>query len=475
MMPADEFLVLLVEDNADSREAALADIARALPQAKVDWAGDLESAVAAMQAQEYDLAVCDLKIPARAGELTTSEANGVRVVSELQASHPGTIIVILSAYGTVENTEPFTSNGELLQAFGLPAVRMCQAAVKAAAGDFFGRVDAIRVGVEAMSGVEVVGVDTDNLDVMLVRAIAHAAAEQGFTKAEITRAGGLSGASNAIVVLSAGGRPTKRLFVKVDRRAWLLDELRRRREYVEGVLDASNWAQTVSVLTAGLREKAAYFSSLATDPVSLFELARANVRSAVDVLNRTELALAPWRLSRSDTPRTIGDLRRLHMSDEELAHHRLDLTEFEDIESISCETEWDIVHGDLHPENVLVVDGGRPILIDFAYTETGPAQLDPITLEMAFLFHPASPLRQQRERPPIDFARWADGNYLAVEAVAPVLTYCREWALRRGTRESFLAVSYAHAVRHLKRPNVNRNEAWAVVSSCADAIRRSAE
>lgn len=468
-MLAGDFLVLLVEDNADSRAAAEADLERALPFASVDWAGDMTTARQLISVNEYDLAICDLKIPAREGDLSTSETNGVSVVSELMASHPGTAIIILSGYGTVKNTEPYTSNGEILPAFGLPSLRMCQAAVKADPADFFDRIDAIRVGVDAVGSV---CVDAhDDLDSLLERAITHYAAEQGFSKAKISRAGGLSGSSNAIVELAAVGRPTKRLFVKVDRRDWVLDELRRRETYVEGVLDARCWAPTISILKAGLRGSAAYFSGLATDPQSLFEVVAVAPDAAVATLERIESVVAPWQLGQPAKARTVGSLRSEHVSDQTASKFGVDLTEFDDVELLSVEVADDIVHGDFHADNILVDDQGRPLLIDFAYTGIGPAPVDPITLEMAFLFHPMSPFREMPAESVV-LDRWAQGDYLTDPRYLNLIRYCREWAHRNATESGVLAVAYALAIRYLKRDGVDPRRALTIARSCADELRR---
>ncbi|MBF4571256.1 response regulator [Herbiconiux sp. VKM Ac-1786] len=464
-MSPDRFDVLLVEDNADSRRAAEADIADMMPDAVVHWAGDTQSALELMAANVYDLAVCDLRIPAKPRDLSLSETNGLAVVAKLRESQPGTPVIILSAFGTIEDTEPYTSGASPAAAHGVPALRMCQAVVKGVEGEFTNRLRPIQEGQLKIVGLEFTA-PTD-LDLLLRRAISQFAVDRGMTEVEVTRAGGLSGSTNAIVTMRRLGAPEMRAFVKADAREWVLDELERRRLWVEGYLDASNWAPTIETLSAGLRDRAAYFSSLASNPTTLFDLAAVDDGAGSSVISKLQLTLVPWNVGDTSSV-TVADLRRAHLSDAELISAGASVDEFSDVESLTLDMRSRVCHGDLHGENVLVVDGGRPMMVDFAYTGNGPAGEDPITLEMSLMFHPGSPLVARGSS--FDYERWADGDYLPNGELRETRARCREWGVREAGREQFMAVSYAHAIRHLKR-GVPAPVALAVARSAADALR----
>ena len=460
-------LVLLVEDNPESRDATLADITRLLPGAEVITAADTESALAILADQAFDLAVCDLRLPARPGELTLTEDNGLEVVSTLRANHGGTAVIILSGYGTISNTDRHTSGAEVLSAFGVDALPMCQAADKADLDSFPPRLERISEGLAALSAFEI---ECDSeLDPYLSRAIAQFAVSRRFAHARVRNAGGLSGSKNAIVTLHDEGRPNMRVFVKVDSREWVLDEVRRRREYVEGFLNSASYADTLEVMRAGLRDRAGYFSSLAADAVSLFDLASSDERAAEMAVDRIEVGLAPWVLQTS-VEQSVGDLRRKHLSDDLALRLGIDLDEFAEVENFQLTISHAVAHGDLHGENVLIVEDSRPVLVDFAYTEPGPAVLDPVTLEMSFVFHPASPLRRAPEGT-VNFERWADGDYLVGTQLGGIVARCRQWALRGRTTAEFLALSYAHALRHVKHSEtVQPKHALAVARSAARGL-----
>jgi CheY-like chemotaxis protein len=465
MNALDDFNVLLVEDNADSREAAEDEILRQIPEARISWAGDAESAMAFIDAGFFDLAVCDLKIPARPRELTTNESNGISIVSRLQRDYPGTPIIIFSAYGTVENTEPYTAGAERLAAHGVPDLKMCQAATKGSSDSFAERLSPISSGLKELAGVQIAG--ASDLEPFLRRAISQFAVDRSFSSAEVTKVGGLSGSSNAIVTLRGDGVPPLRTFVKENERVWLLDEIKRQDRFVHGYLDSSNWASRITTLKAGLRDRAAYFSSLAANSVSFFELAASDEVAARAVLDKLEAAIKPWEM-RTVTNPSIGDLRRAHLSDDELAATKVDLGEFRALEALRVNITSDVIHGDLHGENVLVMDAVRPVLVDFAYCEIAPGVTDPVTLEMSFLFHPETPLTEVELRD-IDLENWAEGHYAEDTQFEAVLRRCREWSLSNRSPDEFYAMSYAHAIRHLKR-GTSPQQVMSVARSAARAL-----
>lgn len=466
MIRTSELRVLLVEDNAESMVATAEDIQSALPGAEIAWAADAESALALIQDSFFDLAICDLKIPARPGEISTQESHGLRVVGEVQARQPGTPIIILSGYGTVEKLDPYTAAADVLSVLGVPRLPMCQAAVKGAFVGFGSRLEPIRAGMDALSAVEITGLA--DMDPMLERAIAQHAVSHEYSTVEVAKASGLSGSVNAVVVMSSAGKPPKRVFIKVNRLDWILDEVSRQKRFVEGFLDPAHWAPTLGTVQAGLRDKGAYFSSLATDPIDLFTLSEQNEENAVEVIARLDAVSLPWRMAESHTY-TIGDLRRLHLSDAHVSDLGLDLSEFVEVEDLEVVLAHSVTHGDLHGENILVVDGTRPLLVDFAYTDVAPAVVDPVTLEMSFLFHPASPL--VRDGRAVRYENWAEGNYLPDTRHESVVQRCRAWAGEGRDKREFLAMSYAHALRHLKHVDtVAPDQALAVARSAARSL-----
>lgn len=81
--------LLIVDDHPLYRMALRQTIAAALPDARVDEAGDLAGAQAALAAApDTDLVLLDLQLPG---------THGLLALGELRAAHPGVAVAILSA------------------------------------------------------------------------------------------------------------------------------------------------------------------------------------------------------------------------------------------------------------------------------------------------------------------------------------------------------------------------------------------
>lgn len=462
------FRVLLVEDKPDSRDAAIEALERILVGCEVQWVADREAAMSILAASHFDLAVCDLKIPARTDELDTDESNGFAVVSAFEQDHPGTPIIILSAWASLDNTETHIRTASAVSGFGVSNLPMCQVAVKGRPDDIEARLQQIADGLQLWESIPVeVPADTDHL---LIRAIRHLATVRGYTSATIDRAGGLSGSSNAFATLLAPGRLPMKVFVKMDAVHWIEDEDRRRREFVEGHLEPGAWAATLEIQKVGLRDRAASFSSVST-AAGLFEEITLRPENAARTVELIEGAVAHWNMGGDPIVSTVGDLRRAHLSDEATGELRIELSEFEDVETMTLTYPTNVIHGDLHGENVLVRADLGPLLIDFAYTEVGPSVTDAVTLEMSLLFHPGSPLAESHLAN-IRFEDWVSGHYLPDDTYQPFVDQCRSWALRSGDEFAFLAFAYAHALRQMKHDNVPRTRCLSIARGIASELVR---
>lgn len=81
--------LLIVDDHPLYRMALRQTLAAALPEARIDEAGDLAAAHAALDAApDTDLVLLDLQLPG---------THGLLALGELRAAHPGVAVAILSA------------------------------------------------------------------------------------------------------------------------------------------------------------------------------------------------------------------------------------------------------------------------------------------------------------------------------------------------------------------------------------------
>src|SRR5262249_39002935 len=112
------------------------------------------------------------------------------------------------------------------------------------------------------------------------------------------------------------------------------------------------------------------------------------------------------------------------------------------------------------------------LLIDFAKVDSAPASLDPLTLELSLLFHPAYkglcagwPSLKQAQH-------WNDLNVFTADC--PVDKYvhsCRKCAFEIDAGDKAVyATAYAYAVRQLKYSNTDHKLAVAIAECCGRLV-----
>src|SRR5687768_6540018 len=94
--------VLLIEDNQDVI-GVFRDFARR-ESILITVAASQESALVELEAMdhEFDLAVCDLKIPTTDGAIDDEVSLGLGVLRTALARWPGVPVIVLSAFGTLD-------------------------------------------------------------------------------------------------------------------------------------------------------------------------------------------------------------------------------------------------------------------------------------------------------------------------------------------------------------------------------------
>ncbi|MDV7189069.1 phosphotransferase [Mycolicibacterium fortuitum] len=111
-------------------------------------------------------------------------------------------------------------------------------------------------------------------------------------------------------------------------------------------------------------------------------------------------------------------------------------------------------HGDLHPGNILLVDGS-PILIDFDDEKMASRLLDPVTALLSPLFHRASPIRDG-EWPTLDQCRaLGSGRFLDGCPIPEWVGVCQDWLAHAATSDREMwSIVLGYAARQLKYPDV---------------------
>lgn len=121
-------------------------------------------------------------------------------------------------------------------------------------------------------------------------------------------------------------------------------------------------------------------------------------------------------------------------------------------------TQTSAQHGDLHPGNVLVVEG-HPVLIDFDNEVMASRALDPVTALLSPLFHRDSPIRNSEWPTPEQCSQLGSSEFLEGSPCPSWMSTAQEWfdeAIASERERETLILAFA--VRQLKYPDVFGDE-----------------
>jgi len=464
--------VLIVEDEDTSLEETFAVIRGADAHAEVSVAGDRESALQYLNDLEFDLIICDLKIPPAPNDLDADEAHGLAVHARAQETCPGTPLIFLTGKATPTNVQRQLSYGAVADYYGMGPTPLVQLAVKDGNRDEVGYITNMVQGLRSLESCPVNCLNMPQVSELLLRAVRSYAKRLDATEVDLEMLSGLSGAEVARAVFQMANGQTRAILVKLQSREAAHDERNRYDLNVPNKLRLGYFAPSAAApLEHGLRKQAALFYSLASETTSLFSAASKNPQQTSDIVRSMEEDHAPWTAEHHVTEINVGDLRRARLPDE---HPRssslLDLPWRTEVEDLDVKLRVCTAHGDLHGLNILVDPAQRATLIDYGDVGLASAALDPITLEMSFLFHKARP-RESSRRTLEQLRMWSVvEDFAHGSEYAPVLRQCRSWAHRAAPPATLFATAYTHAVRQLKYPDVSPEEALAVAHSAGTAL-----
>lgn len=464
--------VLIVEDEDASLEETLTVIQAADANAEVFVAGDRDTALRYLDDLEFDLIICDLKIPPAPNDLDADEVHGLAVHSKAQETCPGTPLIFLTGRATPTNVQRQLSYGAVADYYGMGETPLVQLAVKDGNRHEVDYITAMVAGLNSLEECAVHSSDSAEVSDLLLRAVRSYARRLPARTVDLEMLSGLSGAEVARAVFRMENGQTRAVLVKLQPRGAARDEKKRYDLNVPNKLRLGYFAPSAAdPFEHGLRKQAALFYSLAAETTSLFGVAAVDPHRAADIIQSMEEDHSPWTSEHHATEINLGDLRRARLPDEDpRAAPLLYLPWREEVEAHDVELRVCTSHGDLHGLNVLVDPADRATLIDYGDVGLASAALDPIALEMSFLFHKDGP-KESRSRTLEQLRLWSvveefgDGSHYA-----PVLRQCRSWASRTAPRETVLATAYAHAVRQLKYSDVSHEEALAVAYSAGRAL-----
>lgn len=451
-MSAPPCRLLLIED--DHLQAAAIERAccpDATP-ATIEVVSNGVDAEVALEDNEYDLIICDLALPADERRLDPDTDEGLRLFDLIRDGSQGTPVMILSGNADLQMMQRFFKRGRSADLYGTrteqPLVHFYD---KEQLPDCIG---AVRSHVARTLQLDQLALEVPEgipLGLSDERALRIYGRRTGAARATVdSLAGGLSGARTLRVAFQdATGANTGTVVVKLGALGSVAREAARYDE-VAPLLPVGLGAHVLFVVGAGAGKRGALVYQLADEHTeTLFGLLEKQDGAALQAAKRLRARLNEWVADAPTIRRSLTDLRRPLVSDLKLREADRDHSAERGIE---VDIRESMTHGDLHGLNVLVNPQGEPTLIDYGEVRRANAALDPVTLELSAVFHPAMVRRLAGWPTDVQARAWADLDaYCDGCPIEDFVRECRAWAVdvSEGDAE-LLATAYAFATRQIK-------------------------
>ena len=475
--------LLLVENDVDMIDELCRALCSAVPELTVCVAASRDAALELIGGEDFDLVVCDLRIPSQDGALDEDVHHGLAVEQRMRQALPGVPVIILSAYLDVELLRSMAREGtDQADAFGSGPRQMLTFVPKTDLPEFLDEVSSVAEQLRILEDIEVVSEDVSPaLSSYESRVLKIFARRKGGAIVRVSLlGGGLSGSRVLRVLLQDETSDNRALAVaKIADRERVDDERRRFQAHVAPLLPVGSFVPEMEFVQAGASRCAGLFYSLASGyEMSAFDVLRdkpddgGGLAKAIAEMERPWVSASPTRWIR------IGELRRKLCPDDvaEAAWGDLGRSDMAAFEGRKVLVHSACQHGDLHGLNVLVNGDLKPLLIDYGETGRGfPASFDPVTLELSPIFHPAGD-SACGGWPTIDQAlKWPDlTEYARDSPIEGFVRACRAWAdeVKAGEREIYVS-AYVYAIRQLRYDGPNKDLARAVVRAAIEALESS--
>lgn len=459
--------VLIAEDEMDVATKLNEHLSRLEPRIDIIITGSRSSGIQALQSEEFDFIVCDLRLPPHDGGVDTDEAHGLAVHAEARNICPGTPCLFFTGFDTSAEVLEQLSSGGTQDVLGTgEPYAMTRLLTK---DKFLACVKRLEDFNSELAILDTIHIELSsskhNLDQVEERALQLLARSLGAASIEASPLGGLSGAQTLRAsVKDDQGRTLGSYFVKIDLRTNMKKERENYHQYVSPLLKMGHYPALSRDIEAGIGKREALFYQLADEYVeSLFDVLGASESTAIAVVKGLRDIFAPWAEVSEKKILRVRDLRTQRIDDSEIQPYRDALGAIEEFEEVEQEMTTSCQHGDLHGFNVLCNESGTPIVIDFGNVGPTPTCIDPIILELSVLFHKDSPLRSISWPTEEQAEAWFDlEEYLRGCPVPEFIKECRQWANETGGPSDLPPVVYAEAVRQLKYKDTNRERALGI-------------
>jgi DNA-binding NarL/FixJ family response regulator len=466
--------LLIVEDSEDVIATFEQELGKR-GDIEVSVARSRDRALALIASEMFDFAVVDLKIPPTDGALDSDKSHGLAVHTALSEGSPGTPTLIFSGFGTLRLVQSLLDSTTSHDVWGAGSQHpMTLFLEKGQASKCLALINQVADQVAVLSSVEISfgpkAIDFTYHQQSILRVFARKYVGTNIRVSLL--GGGLSEAKTCrIQVEDERGRITCYAVVKLGGITDLRDEYNRYENLVAPILNVGAFAHVIQFLTAGAGATGGLFYGLAKEhDWSLVDALKQTPDSTTDIVARLKQIEVPWQNIAQSQRVPISQIRLGLMSDAAFHDHSHELGfDWAALEKLEVRITECRRHRDLHGLNVLLRSRQEPLLIDFAEVGAAPASLDPLTLELSLLFHPACK-DLYPGWPSIAQAQQWD-NLDAFTENCPAAHYvrlCRQWAFEvEAGDQGVFATAYSYAVRQLKYPNTDHKLAAAIAEAAA--------
>ena len=388
--------VLLVEDE----ETTIDEIRGRL---EAECGAAVEVAVSRNSAQrilegdrDFDLIICDLRIPTQDRSLDIDEKHGLFIHNVAKESHPGTFRRFLSGFVSFDNVGDSLSTGQALDVFGTGEPWPLVAGFRKSNQREF--LEWVRELSTALTEIDEIAIQTSgspSLTEFEGRTLRIFARGLDGVRIGATSLGGMSGTRVLRVEIRDASQAKVGLVVaKIGSIEEIEDEHERYRRFAPPVLGVGTFAPFAGkVVHGGGRSGAVFYTLAERGYKDLFQLVMDDVSKSEVAVTRLREAHHEWRGNRKEGGLSVGRVRSRGIAEGEFSPWRehLGRREVERAEGMIISVREFVQHGDLHGLNVLVDGRGQPLIIDYGDLGQHPGSLDPVTLEMSFVFHAEHP------------------------------------------------------------------------------------
>ena len=461
--------ILLVEDDPTFGPFLASELVQQEREIEVRHVESRDAAFQALASEVWDLIICDLKIPAESGGLDAAVDHGLAVVAEAERTSPGTPIIVLSAFHTIEIAQRLADAARQEDIYGSTTLeRMMKFFQKSEVDKCLNAAKQHATSLLRLGEIEVTGVN-EPAQRRVLRVFA--ARQKGDRVRATTIGGGLSPANVMKVEVFRGGAQVARVLGRVAQKTDADREIAAYDGFIAPMLPNGLFTPRMpqTVISAG-QAVGIFYTLIGSGDVALFDVLRQDATAAAALVGQLRQGTVPWVQASGVASATVREIRRLFISDDDFAAVQglLGACAWADAEARTVQVRRGPQHNDLHGLNVLV-DNNRPVMIDFAELGESPMATDPVTLELSIWFHPRGVACGADARASILAGAWWTGA--PEPAIAPFVHECRQWAqaVAAGDRER-LACAYGYAARQLKYSDTDKELAAAIACSAVNAL-----